>query len=356
MWEAARRWRNDHEVTVVSSDIDAEGLAGVTLRRVPAATGSPWSFGRAARKLYQLDEFDHVVSFGVQPVPATVLWVNSVHRAWLEASRRFGGESKLRNPRLRYLTRRHLERLFLERQYFRAPGRSLLVTVADAVGADLARLYQVDPALMTTVHNGFDPAEFDPHRRETEGAATRARWGLPADAVVLCMVANELPRKGYDVTLRALARIGDSRMHLVLAGTADPSHYAALTRELGLTGRVHYVGQQADVGLLHAASDAFVLPTKYEAFCLAIVEALASGLPVITTTVPGAGDLVRPNVNGLLLANPDDDAELAPVLTRLADDHFRATLASGARPSVDHLTWAKLLDGAIDRFPTRVST
>jgi UDP-glucose:(heptosyl)LPS alpha-1,3-glucosyltransferase len=350
VWEAARRWRHEHDVTVVASDIDPTDLDGVDLRTVSSRSTSPWAFGRAARELYQLDEFDHVVSFGVQPVPATVLWVNSVHRAWLAASRRFPGESKLRDPRLRYLTRRHLERLYLERRYFRAPGRSLIVTVADAVGADLVRLYGVDRSRMTTVHNGFDPGEFDPDRRGRDRAAVRKQWGLPQDAVVLCIVANELERKGYEVALRAMAQVADPRLHLVLAGTADPSRYYGMVRSLGLADRVHYVGQQSDVGQVHAASDVFVLPTKYEAFCLAIVEALASGLPVVTTTVPGAGDLIQPGRNGLLQEDPEDAAELAELLRQVGDDKYRMTLAGAARETVEHLQWSQLMDSAISEF------
>jgi glycosyltransferase involved in cell wall biosynthesis len=354
VWEAAHRWRSDHQITVVSSIVDAQGLDGVEIRQVPSDDLSPWRFGRAARGLYHMTEFDHVVSFGVLPVPATVLWVNSVHRAWLEASRRFPGPSRLRNPMLRYVMPRHVERLLLERRYFRAPDRSLVVTVADAVGRDLTRLYGVDPSLLTTVHNGFDPAEFDPGRRDRDGAAARDAWHIPRDAVVLCMVANELPRKGYDVVLRAVAEQGDPRLHVVLAGSADPSGYDRLVESLRLNGRVHYVGQQSDVGRLHAASDAFVLPTKYEAFCLAIIEALASGLPVITTSVPGAGDVITHGANGLIQHYPEDHVELARLLDIVADDDSRRKLAAATRPSVDHLSWATLLDAAITRFPAPV--
>jgi UDP-glucose:(heptosyl)LPS alpha-1,3-glucosyltransferase len=353
VWEAAHRWQKEHRVTVIASEVDGGGLDGVEIRPVPRTGVSPWRFGRSAREMYQLDEFDHVVSFGVLPVPATVLWVNSVHRAWLEASRRFPGSSRLRDPRLRYLMPRHVERLILERRYFKTPGRHLVVVVADAVGQDLTRLYGVDPSLLTTVHNGFDPSEFDPRRRESERGAARADWGLPDNAVVLCMVANELARKGYDVLLRAVAEQGDPRLHIVLAGSADPAGYAGLAATLGLTDRVHWIGQLSDVGRLHAAADAFVLPTKYEAFCLAIVEALASGLPVVTTNVPGAGDSVQHGVNGLVQRDPEDHRELARLLDLVADDDGRANLSAAARPSVERLAWPILLDDAIGRFAGR---
>jgi UDP-glucose:(heptosyl)LPS alpha-1,3-glucosyltransferase len=347
-WEAARLWKESHEITLIAADVDGSDLDGVEIRRVPDANRSLWRFGRAARGLYRLDEFDHVISFGVQPVPATVLWVNSVHRAWLEASRRFPGASRLKHPLLRYVLPWHLERLLLERRYFTAPGPTNVVVVADAVGQDVTRLYGVKQELVQTVHNGFDPAEFDPSRRARDRAAARVRWGLPDDAVVLCMVANELPRKGFDVLVKALAAVSDARLHILLAGTADPVSYSDLVDRLGLRDRVHWIGQQSDVGLVHAAADAFVLPTKYEAFCLAIVEALASGLPVVTTDVPGAGDLISHGRNGLLQRDPNDVVELASLLAVISDDSERARLGEGARPSVEHLTWERLLTDALE--------
>lgn len=349
VWEAARAWQVAHDVTVITADIDRRGLDGVHTRLVSGAPRGPWRFGRAARARYDPAEFDHVISFGVQPVPATVLWVNSVHRAWLEASRRFAGDSgPLRDPRLRYLMPSHQERLLLERRYFRATTARRVVVVADAVGRDLTRLYGVDPAVVRTVHNGFDPAEFDPARGPRERSAARAQWGLPPDAVVLVMVANELGRKGFDVLVRAVAQVPDQRLHVLLAGAVAPTAHAELIAGLGLTDRVHHIGQQSDVGRVHAAGDVFVLPTKYEAFCLAVVEALASGLPVVTTSVAGAGDLVQPGVNGLLQHDPSDVAELAGLLARVADDDCRARLAVGARPSVAHLSWTQLFDRALE--------
>lgn len=344
IWEAARYWAVRHEVTVIAADIDETGLEGVALRPVPVEPGAGLrAFGAAASQCYRLEEFDQVISFGVQEVPATVLWVGSVHRAWLAASRTFPDTGLLRHPALRYLMPRHRELLALEKAYFARRGVKVVV-VADAVGQDLHRLYGVPQDSLITVNNGFNPTEFDPTRRDREGAAARAEFGIPEDAVVATMVANELGRKGYDILLHALATL-DPSLHLLLVGRVAPDGYAKLTERLGLTGRVHFGGMQHDVGRVHAASDLFVLPTKYEAFCMAIVEALASGLPVLTTSVPGAGDLITDRVNGRLVHNPNDSVELAAALasglTPAREDWRQA-----ARPSVDHLSWDKVFERA----------
>ena len=349
VWEAARWFGTRHQVTVYASDYDGLGLPSeVRHVRVPAAGGLRMlpMFSAAVTRLLEGSTHDHVLSFGVADVPADVLWVNSVHRAWLERSAQFRGEG-IRSSRLRRLLPHHRQLLALERRYFtRLSHVSLVVVVADAVAADLERLYHVPPALTRTVHNGFDPQEFSPKRRLARAAA-RNELGLPDDATVLLMVANELPRKGYHVLLDAVARLGDPAVHVLLVGRTPPDQaMTSLAQRLGIDDRVHYGGSQADMGRVHAASDLFVLPTKYEAFCLAIVESLGSGLPVVTTTVPGAGDVVREGVNGFLQRDPSDAAELAAILRRALVPATLADLRRQAAPSVADLTWSALFERA----------
>ena len=343
VWEMARHLRHAHEVTVMAQDIDADGLDGVELVTVPASRSGalrPLTFAAAARKTMRGRRFDRVISFGVGDVGADVLWVNSVHRAWLQASTTMTSTGG-RDPRLRYLLPRHRVLLAMERWYFTRATIKNVVVVADQVGRDVTRLYGVDPARLMTVHNGFAPDEFSLARRLTARNAARAAYGYCDDDVVLLMAANELDRKGYTATLRAMAASGSPRLHLLLVGRADPARFAGLVAELDLQDRVRY-GGSTDMAMAHAAADVFVLPTQYEAFCLAIVEALGSGLPVVTSRVPGAGDVVVHGESGLLVNDPTDVAELATVLTQLLDDDVRARLTAAAEPSVANLTWATL--------------
>ena len=347
VWEMARHLRHTHEVTVVAQDIDADGLDGVELVTVAPSRGGalrPLDFAASARKALQGRTFDRVISFGVGDVGADVLWVNSVHRAWLQASTTMPSTGG-RDPRLRYLLPRHRVLLAMERWYFTRPTTRDVIVVADQVGRDVTRLYGVDPSTLLTVHNGFAPDEFALARRLTARDGARAVHGYGDDDVVVLMAANELDRKGYAVTLRAMAAQGSPRLHLLLVGRADPARFSGLVAELGLQDRVRY-GGSTDMAMAHAAADVFVLPTQYEAFCLAIVEALGSGLPVVTSRVPGAGDVVRHGESGLLLDDPTDVKELAGVLAEVLDDERRRNLAAGAAPSVAHLTWAALFDAA----------
>lgn len=341
VWELARAWSRHHEITVYARDFEADGLPGVV--HVPVASAGPAllrpaSFARGARRALRGNQHDHVISFGVGDVGADVLWVNSVHRRWLQVSSTFG-EGGLRASPFRRLLPQHLLLLELERRYFRADGTAAVVVVADQVGSDLQSLYGISADRLHTVHNGFSPREFSAARCRQLRDEARADLGLGQDDVVLLVVANELARKGLPVVLDAVHELNDSRVHVVLAGRRSPQSLDPQVARLGLADRFHFAGSSADVGRLHAASDLFVLPTKYEAFCLAIVEALASGLPVITSDLPGAGDLIHDGANGRLLSDPTDSHALADLLRSGLDPERRQAWSRAATETVSALSW-----------------
>ena len=240
---------------------------------------------------------------------------------------------------------RHRVLLAVERSYFRAGGR--IVVVADQLKVDVNEFYGVDPSDAITIHNGYSAAQCSPERRAANRDVMRREWGIGPGAVALLMVANELHRKGFATLVEAVALVGDPRLQVHLVGKASPDGFTRRIAELGLEGRVHYHGS-VDTGLAHAAADALVLPTQYEAFALTIVEGLASGLPVVTTTVPGAGDRIEHGVSGLLCRNPTDATELACCLRQLLDPAVRDRLGAAAPAAVADLEWNEVMGQLYD--------
>jgi UDP-glucose:(heptosyl)LPS alpha-1,3-glucosyltransferase len=246
----------------------------------------------------------------------------------------------------------------MERHYFTRGVAQSVVAVADAVGEDLQRLYGVSADLMTTIHNGFSPAEFSPERRHLLRSDVRAEFGYAESDVVALFAANELVRKGFDVLVEALAAVAQPRLQVLVVGRA-PLTATQLGRlqALGLADRVTHAGTSGDMGRMHAAADLFVLPTQYEAFALAIVEALASGLPVITTEVPGAQDRIIDGTNGRLLRDPRSSAELAGLLRESMEPNRRSGWGDHAPGSVADLTWSSLTGQAellLESLPLRI--
>jgi glycosyltransferase involved in cell wall biosynthesis len=206
----------------------------------------------------------------------------------------------------------------MERQYFdRARPRQVLCT-SQAEAELLSEIYAVPADLITVVPNGYDPQAFHPGRRADERPRLRAMVGAREADVLLLLVANELHRKGLAPLLRALAQV-KAPLRLVVAGAADPAPFSALTESLGLTDRVHHLGRTNDVAGVMSGADMLVLPTQYEPFGLVVVEALATGLPVLTTRLAGASVAVQPMVTGLLQDDPSDVEELAHLLDVVAE-------------------------------------
>ena len=280
------------------------------------------------------------VSMGSVVRPGDVLMVPSVHRAWLEAARTIQVGPVSVPARVRFAMPRHRVLLAMESQYFRDSHPRHILCTSEREVADLSRYYDVDPALCTVVPNPFDPERFNAGRRARHRDEVRHRLGIGEDEVALMLVANELHRKGLAQTLEALARSEDRSMGLYVVGKAGLGAFRPLIDRLGLEDRVHDLGPSDDVGLQLAAADLMVLPTQYEPFGLVIVEALASGVPVLTTRLAGASSAVRPGRTGLILEDPYDVDEL----TGLLDLAARSDLAA----------WGAAAAGSVDAYRREV--
>ncbi len=180
----------------------------------------------------------------------------------------------------------------------------------------------------------------------TEAAALAKGSGGPDLAML--SVASLTARKGHLVLLEALHGLRDLRWRLTCIGSPDRDPATARTiREaiarFGLEARVRLIGEQteADLQPFYAAADLFVLASYHEGYGMALAEALARGLPIVSTTAGAIPDTV-PAAAGILVA-PGDPAALAAALRRvLTEPELRAGLAAGARAARHSLpTWAE---------------
>jgi len=235
------------------------------------------------------------------------------------------------------------DRLFHSERQALAAARMVIVTSAATARALAA--YDVPAGRIHVVEPG------------TDAAALRARPRGP-ELTLLC-VATLTPRKGHAVLVEALAGLQDRpwTLHCVGSASRDPATAQALHTLLaarGLQARVQLHGEvdAATLEGLYAQADAFVLPSFHEGYGMALAEALAHGLPVLSTTAGAIPDTV-PAEAGVLLP-PGDAAALRQALARLMDDApWRAALAAGARAARLRLpTWAQ----AVARFATALVT
>jgi UDP-glucose:(heptosyl)LPS alpha-1,3-glucosyltransferase len=281
---------------------------------------------------------DVLGSFGVESPPDGVLWVTSVHKAWLEISQ---AQRCFRGRLRQHLNPFHLSVLVLERYHFAGRRYRKLIALTDQVKSDLQRLYGVPAGDVEVIPNGFALSEFNIDRTTQVRPTVRQRLGFRESDFVVIFAANELDRKGFEPLLTGMARLDDPNMHLLAVGRLNARRYADRIAELGLSDRVTFTGPTNDVAEYYAAADAFALPTQYEAWGLVIVEAMACGLPVITSRLAGAAVSVVEGRSGYLLNDPGNVEEIAEKLRLVREG--RCADANWISTSVGAYEWSQVL-------------
>ncbi|MFT3762546.1 MAG: glycosyltransferase [Pseudoxanthomonas sp.] len=206
--------------------------------------------------------------------------------------------------------------------------------VSEDIARSVLRWHTVDTARVAVVPNGVDTA---PYAQCLQREAVRRALGIPADAQVIGTVGRLAEAKRQDLLLRAFARIaGDHpRTWLLLVGDGEErAALETLAHASGLRGRIAFAGYQTNIPPYLAAMDVFAMSSRHEDLPLALLEAWAAHLPVVSSAVGGVPHIVRDGHNGLLFGN-GDEAALAATLARLLDDPALAgTLAAAGKDSV----------------------
>lgn len=259
---------------------------------------------------------------------------DGVHAAWLQHRAQVLGPLGQWGQRL---SGYHRYVLGAERAMFAHPALRTVICNSRMVADELRSFYDLPEARISVIYNGVDGAVFHPGLADEFRAATRAAAGIPAAAPLLLYVGSGFERKGVPALLQAFAR-ADREAHLVIVG-AD-RHLRRMQQragQMGLDGRVHFTGPLQDVRPWYGAADGFVLPTLYDPCPNAALEALACGLPVVTSTACGARELITPGVNGQLAAALDVE-QLASGLDWLIARSGEAGARAAAREAVASLS------------------
>jgi len=192
----------------------------------------------------------------------------------------------------------------------------------------------VPPERIEVIVNGVDLDEFHP------GRADRGRLGLPEGGPLALFVGDiRSSRKNLDRVLLALRSVPD--LHVAVVGQLPGSPYPALAEQLGVADRVHFLGFRRDVASLMRAVDFFVQPSRYDPFSLVVLEAMASGIPVIVTQRMGVSALV--GEAGIVLDNPEDHEALAQAMAMLArEPELREEMGQKARAVAEAHSWERM--------------
>jgi UDP-glucose:(heptosyl)LPS alpha-1,3-glucosyltransferase len=316
--------RRELELTVVCRESDTAVSAGASL----VAVGGP-QFWQPLRVL----EFSRRAARATRGHDV----VHSFSRTRRQHIYRAGGgshaaylERMYADPRRQRWSPRHRVLLAIEEAVFRDPSQRIQCN-SRRVAEEIRTRYAVPPERLVTIYNGVDAQHFTPEGREARGGPLRR--ALRLDGPVALFVGRGFARKGLDRAIDGLAASG-AKGDLVVAGGGDPAPWLERARQRGVADRVHFLGERRDVADLHAAADLLVLPTRYDAFANACLEAMASGLPVATTPANGAAELIEPGVSGWVL-----DEDFSPAFRALEDPALLRRMGVAARERALGLTW-----------------
>ena len=315
-----------HEVHVFAGLWEPEDRSGITMHRVPfIKRPSPLknlSFQRNSRRLVAGQSFDIVQGLS-QVFPGDIYRVGEpLHIHWLQLSvsspvKRF----------FKYFSPRHRVLLSIERNIF-LPGSYRRIMVNSRMsGAQVRHYYGVPEEKISVVRNGVDTALFNPNDRGRMRIAARSRLGLTEADTVLLFAGNDFKRKGLQFALQyamALKAQGHG-VKLLVAGRGNPAPFQRMARQRRFENGLLFLGNLPDIREAYHCADLLVHPALYEPFGNVCLEAMACGLPVATSRLTGAADIIDNGASGIVTDRPWDIEAMVGDISALLD-HNRAGL------------------------------
>lgn len=312
--------------------------------------------GALADDLEKLGIPVHLIPFKARLDPFALMKLNKLvktHKIDLIHSHMYRSNTpatalKLVNPQLSVIGHYHNvdtwespKQLRMDR--FMALRRDMNVAVSEAVRRNVVETLQLPEDITTTLYNCVDLDEF-----KRSDAASRAQvrrsLGFSDEDKVVIMVARMVGQKNYEMVLRTAPEIlkdcPDAR-YLLVGGGPDQDALQAEAKRLGIADRVTFLGRRDDIPALLGAADVSILPSFKEGFSNAVLEAMATGLPVVASDVGGNAEIIEPGINGYLLdATPStankwkmeiNETQFARLMKRvLTDNEHRGKLAQAA--------------------------
>jgi len=329
----ARRLKTvGHDVTVIGERIDEElasevDFVPVRVSRLTSSTRNR-SFAENCGKAARQGRFDVVYglgrAFGLDAVRVTERlqshWVNVYYRNWANRS-------------LQRMNPRHRTLIGLERTIYRSSSVRRIVTQSRLDRKLVVEHYGIPEEKIRTIYNGVDTNVFHPDVRDAS-SEVRESLGVSADEPLFVFASMDFEGKGLRSILDALSRIRDKDAKLLVLGIGPERKFARIAHSHGVGHRVIFAGRRNDIQKYYGAGDLFLLPTAYEPFPNVNLEAMACGLPAMTTVTNGGADVIEEGRNGYLISSVHAVDEIADHL----DGHLR--LSSSRRDEMAAACWS----------------
>ena len=341
----------NHQITLVVRQVATEiaqnklvSCVYFNVEKIPTELMRGFVFTRNSDRWLQKHEheFDVVISCGAVTSRKTdVNVVHFVHSAWLKSP--FHTIRMNRNLYGIYQWTYSFLNAYWEKFAFQRAR--ILIAVSESIKRELIEV-GVPEEKIQVVSNGVDVEEFRPAIAVNQ---SRQQFGLP-EKVSLALFVGEFKtnRKNLDTVLKALVNV--TSLHLAVVGSIDNSPYPQLARQLDVNERVHFLGYRSDIAQIMQNVDFFVFPSRYEPFGMVVSEAMASGLPVITTAASGVAAIVTPEC-GIVLPDSEDILALTNAMISLTTNfELRKQMGQVARAIAEQHSWKSKAIAYLDLF------
>jgi len=309
---------------------------GVVKRPVKALMKSsilkPITFNWAVQRLLKKLHYDIV--YGL-----TQIYPQDVYRAG-------GGVEhswyKIKYPRwwmriINYIRPRIAVRLYMENQIFKSSNFRMIITNSLFCKYQILANYKILPENITVIYNGVDKTRFFPETRTLYRKTVRDKLGIPDSAKVILFISNNWRKKGLAELIKAVSRL-NKPIWLIAAGKGKRAGYIRLAKSLNVSERILFVKHSVEPWQYYGTADLCALPTYYDPCSNVALEALACGLPVITTRANGAREFIIEGENGYLIDRPQDIRKMAKDIYSVLFENNIERMREKAADSVKHLT------------------
>jgi UDP-glucose:(heptosyl)LPS alpha-1,3-glucosyltransferase len=292
-----------------------------------------WSFARCVCWRLAEKKFDLVQSH--ERIACCDLYRagDGVHREWLQQRARtlgwIGKFGSALNPYHHYVKA-------AEKALFTSPQLKAVICNSRMVRDEIKHYFGTADEKLHVIYSGVDTQAYHPDLKKHR-AAIRAQHGIPSEVTLFLFVGSGFVRKGVPVLLEAMSGLPGNACLLVVGRDKNMSRFRERAQALGLSGRVFFAGAQADVKPYYGAADALVLPTLYDPFPNVALEAMAAGLPLITSTKCGAAELIENGKSGFV-CDALDRAGLEAAMKMLLSADKQTALGRAARQTVEPFT------------------
>jgi UDP-glucose:(heptosyl)LPS alpha-1,3-glucosyltransferase len=335
---ARRLARDGHAVHLFATDWDSSALPAATINHPLPRPGGPrflrpWRFARSCLEALARHPVDVSVGFDKtwgQDILYPQGGVHSASRAH-NLLKHPPGPARAAARLVRALDPAAYSFARLERRQYQTPPRPLVLAISEMTRRHFRDYLGLPESQVRVLHAAIDPERFAADDRPARRDRERHAWGIDPDETVGLFVAMNYRLKGMAPLLRALARVPkDCRFRIAIVGGPKYGRYEALARRLGVLHRVKFLGFRPDPRDAYFAADFLVHPTFYDPCSLVVLEALACGLPVVTSRFNGASEKLDPSC-GIVVDDPHDARELGAAITDMLDlDRLPARKAAAA--------------------------